>query len=101
MNDSTTDGIGGQSDQLGQLKSAVLEATPNAVAITNREGIIVWVNPAFRQLTGYNIGTRLGTILSPDNPVAVLKAVALPQLENKLGCSGPARFIGKFSARGQ
>ena len=26
---------------------------------------------------------------------------SLPQLENKLGCSGPACFIGKFSARGQ
>jgi hypothetical protein len=32
INDSTSDGIGGQSDQLGELKSAVLEATPNAVA---------------------------------------------------------------------
>jgi hypothetical protein len=42
MNDSTTGGVGSQSDQLGELKSAVL-ASPNAVAITNREGIIVWV----------------------------------------------------------
>jgi PAS domain S-box-containing protein len=36
------------------LKSAALEAAANAVIITDRSGIIKWVNPAFGQLTGYS-----------------------------------------------
>lgn len=33
--------------------STALEATPNAVIITDSAGIIRWTNPAFSQLTGY------------------------------------------------
>jgi two-component system NtrC family sensor kinase len=35
------------------LQSAALQAAANAIAITNREGQITWVNPAFTRLTGY------------------------------------------------
>ena len=36
-----------------RLQSAALEAAANAVVITNREGIVQWVNPAFTTITGY------------------------------------------------
>ncbi len=39
----------------GQLRrqAAALEAAANAIVITDREGLITWVNPAFTRLTGY------------------------------------------------
>ncbi len=43
-----------------RLQSAALEAAANAVVITNREGRIVWVNPAFSSLTGYASEETLG-----------------------------------------
>ncbi len=41
-----------QQDRI-QFQTAALEAAANAVLITNREGRIEWVNPAFTELTGY------------------------------------------------
>jgi PAS domain S-box-containing protein len=35
------------------VRSSALEAAVNAVVITNRQGQIIWVNPAFTTLTGY------------------------------------------------
>ncbi len=35
------------------LQTAALEAAANAVLITDREGVIEWVNPAFTDLTGW------------------------------------------------
>jgi PAS domain S-box-containing protein len=51
---------------LGELSllKAALEATANAVLITNREGTIEWVNPAFTNLTGYASEEVVG--LSPN-----------------------------------
>jgi len=43
-----------------QLKSAALEATANAVVITDRDGLIKWANPAFGKLTGYTIAEAIG-----------------------------------------
>ena len=37
-----------------RLQSAALQAAANAVIITNRDGRIVWVNPAFTEHTGYS-----------------------------------------------
>lgn len=37
-----------------ELQTAALEAAANAVVITDREGKIEWVNPAFTELTGYS-----------------------------------------------
>src|ERR1017187_4393882 len=36
-----------------QLQTAALEATANAMVITDRAGAISWVNPAFTRATGY------------------------------------------------
>ena len=43
-----------------RLLSAAMEAAANGVAITDREGLILWVNPAFRQLTGYDRDEAVG-----------------------------------------
>jgi diguanylate cyclase (GGDEF)-like protein/PAS domain S-box-containing protein len=45
---------GCQPADLVALKVAALEATANAVVITDRKGVIIWVNAAFEQLTGYS-----------------------------------------------
>ncbi|KEO84285.1 hypothetical protein EL26_05830 [Tumebacillus flagellatus] len=38
-----------------RLQSAALESTANAVAITDRDGRIQWVNPAFTRMTGFTL----------------------------------------------
>ncbi len=43
-----------------ELQTAALEAAANAVVITDREGRIEWVNPAFTELTGWLPGEVLG-----------------------------------------
>jgi len=40
-------------EQQTQLQTAALESTANGIVITNRNGQILWVNPAFTRLTGY------------------------------------------------
>lgn len=52
-----------------RLLGAALEATANAIMITNREGAIVWANPAFCAMTGYGIDEALGR-----NPRELLKS---------------------------
>lgn len=44
-----------QSQEKMQLQSAMLEASADAIVITNREGLIQWANPAFTALTNYSI----------------------------------------------
>jgi PAS domain S-box-containing protein len=39
-----------------RLEHTALEAAANAVVITDREGRITWVNPAFTRVTGYSMG---------------------------------------------
>ena len=48
-----------QQDRI-QFQTAALEAAANAVLITNREGRIEWVNPAFTELTGYERDEVIG-----------------------------------------
>jgi PAS domain S-box-containing protein len=43
-----------------RLQEAALAATVDAVVITNREGTIEWVNPAFTRLTGYSPEEAIG-----------------------------------------
>jgi two-component system, cell cycle sensor histidine kinase and response regulator CckA len=43
-----------------RLQAAVLEAAANAIVITDTEGRIQWVNPAFTRLTGYTAGEVTG-----------------------------------------
>ncbi len=42
------------------LRTSALEAAANAVVITDRDGTILWVNPAFSELTGYSREEALG-----------------------------------------
>ncbi len=43
-----------------RLQSAALAATADAVVITDSEGMIVWVNPSFTDLTGYTLEEARG-----------------------------------------
>jgi diguanylate cyclase (GGDEF)-like protein/PAS domain S-box-containing protein len=49
-----------RADEQLRLLSAALEAAANAIMITNHEGAIVWVNPAFTTMTGYSKEELLG-----------------------------------------
>ncbi len=48
--------LGARHQEQIRLAVAALEATANAVVITDRSGLVQWVNPAFTQLTGYSAG---------------------------------------------
>jgi PAS domain S-box-containing protein len=43
-----------------RLQGAALHAAADAIVITDRAGVIEWVNPAFTQLTGYTAEEALG-----------------------------------------
>ncbi len=43
-----------------KLQGSALEAAANAIMLTNPEGSILWVNPAFVMLTGYSVEEVLG-----------------------------------------
>lgn len=49
-----------ESEQQQRLHSAALEAAANGIVITNRHGVIEWVNPAFATLTGYTFAETIG-----------------------------------------
>lgn len=58
-----------QAKKLLHLRSAALEATANGVVITDVDGIIQWVNPAFETLTGFSRNEAVGR-----NPGDLLKS---------------------------
>ena len=43
-----------------RLQAAALESTANSIVITNIDGVIEWVNPAFTELTGYTQAESIG-----------------------------------------
>ncbi len=43
-----------------RLQTSALEAAANGIAITHRNGKILWVNPAFTRLTGYTAEEAVG-----------------------------------------
>jgi len=43
-----------------RLQSAALNAAGDAIVITDRQGLIEWVNPAFTDLTGFTLGEAAG-----------------------------------------
>ena len=49
-----------RSEQKLLLQSTALETAANAVVITDVEGVILWVNPAFVALTGYTSEEAIG-----------------------------------------
>ncbi|MFV9507255.1 MAG: HD domain-containing phosphohydrolase [Oscillochloridaceae bacterium umkhey_bin13] len=48
------------AEELLYLQGAALEATANAIVITDARGIIQWVNPAYTRLTGYDASDVIG-----------------------------------------
>lgn len=42
-----------KSEELLKLQSSTLKASANSILITNEKGEIIWINPAFTELTGY------------------------------------------------
>ena len=49
-----------QAEEQLRLQSAALEAAANGIVITDREGRVLWVNPAFTRITGYTLDEALG-----------------------------------------
>ncbi len=49
-----------QAQAQNQLQAAALEAAANGIVITDRDGVIEWVNPAFTALTGYTLSEAEG-----------------------------------------
>jgi PAS domain S-box-containing protein len=49
-----------RAEQQLHLQASALEAAANAIMITDSEGIIIWANPAFTNLTGYTPEEALG-----------------------------------------
>jgi PAS domain S-box-containing protein len=47
-----------------RLQGAALESAANAIVLTNRDGVVEWVNPAFSKLTGYSFSEAYGERLS-------------------------------------
>lgn len=43
-----------------RLRTAALESAANAIVITDIQGTIQWINPAFTKLTGYQLSEALG-----------------------------------------
>lgn len=48
------------AEQQLHLQSAALNSAANAILITDREGAIEWINPAYTQLTGYSFEEAIG-----------------------------------------
>jgi len=53
----------GQQRSLFHLHDAALAAAANAIAITDRQAVIEWANPAFSDLTGYTLEETVGSRL--------------------------------------
>lgn len=43
-----------------RLKNTALNSTANAIIITDKDGVIEWVNPAFAEMTGFGLDEALG-----------------------------------------
>ncbi|MEK7324724.1 MAG: PAS domain S-box protein, partial [Chloroflexota bacterium] len=49
-----------QAEQQLRLQTTALEAAANGIVLTDRQGTILWVNPAFTTLTGYTLEEARG-----------------------------------------
>jgi two-component system cell cycle sensor histidine kinase/response regulator CckA len=49
-----------RADEALRLRSAAIDSAADAIALTDREGVIQWVNPAFERLTGYSAAEAVG-----------------------------------------
>jgi PAS domain S-box-containing protein len=51
---------GKKAEEELSLKSTALEASANAVIITDRHGSILWSNPAYERMSGYSLAEAMG-----------------------------------------
>ena len=62
----------GRNKAYFELRAAAVEATANAVVITDLNGTVVWANPSFERLTGYTeaeiVGQSTRVLKSGQNP---------------------------------
>ncbi len=49
-----------RAEETTRLQSAALNATSSSIVITDRDGTIAWINPAFTELTGYSAEEAIG-----------------------------------------
>ena len=49
-----------RAEQQAHLLTTALESAANGILISNREGRILWVNPAFTRLSGYSAAEVVG-----------------------------------------
>jgi PAS domain S-box-containing protein len=49
-----------RAEQRLHLQGAALESTASGIAVTDREGTILWINPAFTRMTGYRAEEVIG-----------------------------------------
>ncbi len=50
-----------RTEEALKLQSTALESAANAIVITDREGMILWINDAFTRLTGYSREESIGS----------------------------------------
>jgi len=71
-----------------ELRAAAVEATANAVMITDLNGTVVWVNPAFERLTGYTeaeiVGQSTRVLKSGQNPRMLYEEMWRTLLEGRV-----------------
>ena len=48
------------SNGLLHLQVMALDATANAIVITDCDGVVLWINPAFTRLTGFSSDETIG-----------------------------------------
>lgn len=60
------------SEQL-RLQGAALQSAANGIVITDKKGVLEWVNPAFEKLTGYSAEEAVG------NSIRILKSGLHPE----------------------
>ncbi len=53
-----------RSREVMKLHSTALESAANSIAITDKQGKIVYVNPAFTSLTGYTVSSAVGKTMA-------------------------------------
>ena len=80
-----------RAEQLIHLQAMALQSAANAIAITDRQGVITWVNTAFTRLTGYTpadvIGQNPRILKSGMHPPASLSSIVV----GRGGGCGPTR----------
>ena len=68
-----------QAEQQLRLQTTALEAAANGIVLTDRQGTILWVNPAFTTLTGYTLEEARG-----QNPRVLKSGAHNPQYYQNL-----------------